>query len=233
MSKRHCVILTLALGAAALPAAAQGGWYGADQNFRLRLGGFQPEGDSEYWHHKEAAFTGEASDLEDLSFGVDYRVDLAPHFGIQFSSSTYEGDTVQEYRDFVDSDGFGIRHNTRLEVSSATLGAVILLGGPNAPVRPYLGAGGGAYFWRLTEDGEFVDFTPPPPVIFGATLESEGTAFGYYAQAGLEVPLGRQWGLFVDGRWQQVEDDLDDDFAGFGKLDLSGIDVGAGISWRF
>jgi outer membrane protein W len=235
MSKQLCVFLTLALAATALPAAAQGrGWYGADQNFRLRLGGFQPAGDSEYWRDKEVDFTGEASDLTNVSFGIDYRVDLAPQLGLQFSGTTFEGEMDQEYRDFVDDSGFEIRHTTRLELASVTAGVVLFLTEPGAAVRPYLGAGAGAWFWRLEEDGEFIDFTPPPPVIFDATLESEGTAFGYYGQAGFEVPVGRQWSFFAEGRWQQVEDDLADDFADdFGKIDLSGLDVGAGVSWRF
>jgi opacity protein-like surface antigen len=233
MSKRLCVILTLGFCVAAAPALA-GGWYTADQNIRLRIGGFEPEGDSEYWRDKEADFTGEASELEDVSVGIDYRVDVSRHFGLMFSGTLFEGEMGQAYREFVDSEGADIRHVTRLELASATVGGVFHLTGPEAVVRPYVGAGGGIYSWRLEEDGEFIDFTPPPPVIFDATLEASGTAFGYYLLGGVEVPVGRHWSFFAEGRWHRVDDDLEDDFEDdFGKIDLSGTDLGAGISWRF
>ncbi|HYH44278.1 MAG TPA: outer membrane beta-barrel protein [Thermoanaerobaculia bacterium] len=233
MSRRLCVILTLGWCVAAAPAWAQG-WYGADHNLRLRVGGFEPEGDSEYWRDKEADFTGEASDLQDVSVGLEYRVDLTRNFGLLFAGSLYEGETGQRYLDFEDEAGDDIRHITRLEIASATVGGVFHFAGPEAAIRPYVGAGGGIYSWRLEEDGDFIDFTPPPPVIFDALLESSGTAFGYYLQGGFEVPIGRRWAFFAEGRWQRVEDDLEDDFEDdFGKIDLSGSDLGAGLSVRF
>lgn len=233
MRKRLCVILTLGLCVVAAPAVAQRGWYAADQHFRLRIGGFQPEGDSDYWRNKEVDFTGEAAELEDLTVGFDYRVDLAPHFGLLFSGSLFDGQMEQTYRNFVDSEGADISHDTRLEIVSTTVGGVFLLTGPRAPVRPYVGAGGGIYFWQLQEDGDFIDFTPPPPVIFGATLDSEGTAFGWYLLGGFEVPVGRNWSFFAEGRWHSVEDDLADELEDLGTVDLSGTELGAGISWRF
>ncbi len=232
MSQRLCVILTLGVCVAAAPAWA-GGWSRADHNLRLRVGGFEPEADSEYWRNKELDFTGDVADLQDISVGVEYRVDLARNFGLLFAGSLYEGEMAQNDRFFVDGNGDDIRHITRLEIASATVGGVYLFTGPEAALRPYLGAGGGIYSWRLEEDGEFVDPTPPPPVIFDALLESTGTAFGYYLLGGLEMPVGRSWTFFVEGRWQRVEDDLDDDFDGFGKIDLSGADFGAGLSVRF
>lgn len=232
MSKRLCVILTLGLCVAAAPGWAQG-WYGADHNLRFRLGGFEPEGDSEYWEDKQAGYTGEPSDLQDISLGIEYRVDLNRHFGLLFAGSLYEGEMGQSDRFFEDAAGFDIRHTTRLQIASATVGGVFHLAGRDAAVRPYIGAGGGIYSWTLEEDGEFVDPTPPPPVIFDALLESSGTAFGYYLLGGFEVPIGRQWAFFAEGRWQRVEDELDDDFEGFGDIDLSGTDLGAGLSVRF
>ena len=53
-----------------------------------------------------------------------------------------------------------------------------------------------------------------------------------YLLAGLEAPITRNVSLFAEGRWTKVEDTLKDDFEGFGKLDLSGRQLTAGISWR-
>ena len=37
--------------------------------------------------------------------------------------------------------------------------------------------------------------------------------------------------LFAEGRWTRVDDDLNKDFDGFGKIDLSGREIAAGVSW--
>lgn len=239
MSKRLSTLFLLALALAAGPAWAGDRdygyrWYGdPEHNIRLRLGGFEPRGDSEYWDDKQRDFTGDPQDLEDVSFGLDYRVDLTPHVGLMFSGTLFEGELDQEYLDFEDDRGNAIGHTTSLELASATAGLVFHFTGPEAAIRPYVGAGGGLYAWRLEEDGEFIDFTPPPPVIFEGLLEAEGNAFGYYLLAGLDVPVGRNWSFFAEGRWQRVEDELGDDFEDFGDLDLSGRDLSAGIAWRF
>jgi hypothetical protein len=239
MNRRILVVLTLGLTAGAAAAGAQptpsgpGPWYGPEQSIRLRVGGFQPQGDSQYWDEKERDFTGDAKDLKDAFGEIAYQIDLAPLFGLRFTGTTFEGQNDQAYRDFTDEDDNDITHTTTLEIASATVGGVFYLAPRQSAFRPYLGAGAGLYAWRLEEDGSFIDFTPPPAVIFDATLEAEGTAFGYYALAGFEVPLGRSASFFAEGRWTQAEDDLEDDFVDFGKLDLSGTDVGAGIAWRF
>lgn len=204
-----------------------------EQSVRLRLGSFRPEGDSEYWNDKAAEFTGKASDFEDAIGGVDYQVALNPHLALLFSGSSYEGQLRQSYLDFTDARGEEISHRTTLEIASLTAGVVFHLTGRNAPFRPYVGGGGGLYAWRLEEDGRFIDRTPPPPTVFRADSVAEGQTFGYYGLVGFEVPIGRSWGFFAEGRWHQADDELSDDFSDFGKIDLSGRDISAGVSYRF
>jgi Outer membrane protein beta-barrel domain len=219
----------LLLGSLALPAVAAG----PQQSLRFHLGSFRPEGDSQYWQDKEDDFTRSADDFEDAIGGIDYRIDLGDHWGVLFSGSAFETSVDQSYRDFEDSRGLPVAHTTTLEVSSATVGVVFHFSGPGAAVRPYVGAGGGVYVWRLEEDGRFIDFTPPPPTIFRSTSVSEGEAFGRYLLAGIEVPISSRIGLFAEGRWHDVDDELDQDFEGFGTIDLSGRQASAGVSIRF
>ena len=230
------VLSTFALITAAAPAAAQPRHRRGDpvdHAFRLRAGAFTPDGSSEYWDDKALDFSGEAEDLEDLPFGLDYRLELTPHLSLLFSGSLYEGENDQHYLEFTDDRGNDIEHTTTLETSSLTFGAVVHLTGPEAVVRPYLGGGAGLYFYRLEESGEFIDFNPPPPEIFDGTFVDEGNAFGYFALAGIEVPVSRNVAFFAEGRWQSAEAELEDDFEDFGDLDLSGRDLAAGITWRF
>ena len=199
--------------------------------FRLRMGSFRPEGDSQYWHDKQLDFNGTASDLEGPIGSLDYLLGLDNHLSLIFSGSYYEGNTTQSYRDFLDNGGHRIRHDTTPGIGSATLGVIYHLTGRGAPVTPYIGAGGGGYFWRLEENGDFIDFNHGN-AIFSSNLKSSGTAFGGYALVGLEASITRNVSLFAEGRWTKVHDDLKDDFEGFGKIDLSGREIAAGIAWR-
>lgn len=239
MSDRlRAFVLLLFLGAASAPAWAQPHYrsrpyYGPEHSLRLRAGAFQPQGDSDYWETNAAVFTGDADDFEDVSFGLDYRLDVTEHFGVLFSGSFFQGTSDLAYRDFEDEFGDDILHTTTLDVAAFTVGGVVHFTNPGAAVRPYVGAGGGLYTWRLEESGDFIVFEPPPAEIFDGTFEDEGQAFGYYLLAGLEVPLGDAVGLFAEGRWTGAEAELDDDFEGLGDLDLGGREISAGVSFRF
>jgi len=218
---------------AALPALAgtHSRPYDREGQFRLQGGVFRPEGDSDYWRGIERDFTGTIKDFEDPSVGLDFLLPLNDHLSLDFAGSYYQGKTTSSYRNFVDNRGDRIRHDTTLDIASATIGVVFHVTGPDAPVRPYIGAGGGAYPWRLEESGDFIDFRPNPDDVFTARLRSDGVAYGGYWLAGLDVPISRDVSLFAEGRWTKVDDDLDKDFEGFGKLDLSGRQVSFGISW--
>ncbi len=227
--------LLLALSAPA--AEAQGrpvgrGHWGEDQAIRLLFGNFEPRGESQYWDDKLLDFTGGPEDFDDFTFGIEYLRFLGPRLGLLVSTSFYEGSARQAYLDFVDERGFDITHRTDLEITDLTFGLVYNLTRRDAVVVPYVGAGGGFYFWSLVEDGEFIDFDRQLE-IFGGRFVDDGTAFGYYLQAGLEVPLGPNWSVFADGRWVRADDDLGDDFEGFGKLDLSGNRYSLGVAWSF
>jgi opacity protein-like surface antigen len=222
----------------ALPAmAGQSGYrasghWGEDQVFRFDLGAFTPRGDSRYWDDKEVDFTGDADDFEDAVLGVEWVKFLGDRTGLALGATFWEGGTDQAYLDFVDDRGFDIVHRTDLEVSSLTLGLLFHLTQRDRAIVPYVGAGGGVWAWRLTEVGEFIDFTQGLE-IFDDFFEDDGTALGYYWRAGLEVPIADSWAVHAEARWQRVDDDLGADFEGLGELDLSGRSISAGLSVSF
>ncbi len=232
--KSRALRMTLAFAGlllAVTPAWAQQrrGFYERDGAFRVHLGAFQPEGDSEYWDSVEEDFTGDIDDLENVSFGLDYLLPFNRHFSLMFSGTGYAGDTTQSYRGFVDNFGDRIRHDTTLAIASATVGVVVHPFGSDAPVSPYIGAGGGSYFWTLEEDGDFIDNNDD---VFFATFEDDGVAFGYYYLVGLEAPITRSMSIFGEARWTQADDDLSDDFESFENIDLSGRTFLVGLSWN-
>lgn len=236
---RHSKLGLIAFAAAllAVPSWAQPGAYyrgGAERNFlRVQGGLFQPDGGGNYLPDKALEFTGDAEDFEDFSLGVEYLRLLSDRLALQVSGNFYEGQADQAYLEFVDSSGRDIFHTTTLEVSSLNLGLLFYLASRGSAVVPYVGIGGGLYSWSLEESGEFIDFGLFEPEIFADTFFAEGDTFGYHWLLGLDIPLGSQFSIFAEGRWQEADDDLDGDFAGFGTLDLSGREIRAGLSWSF
>ena len=232
-------LLALALAAATPALAAQGsrparGHWGETQALRIQLGEFTPDGDSVYWDEKAVDFTGSPEDFEDVALSIDYLRLLSGRLGLLVSGSFFEGANRPSYRDFVDEFGGEIVHDTELEISSFTVGLLAHLTRRDRAVVPYVGAGGGLWVYRLSERGDFIDFTPfSGPEIFFGDFETEGEAFGYYLQAGLEVPVGHTLSVYADARWSRVDDDLDDDFQGFGELDLGGRAIAFGVAWSF
>ena len=223
----------------ALPASAQRyrrysyDDYGGDGEFRIHLGSFRPDGSSDYWRSIRSDFTNsDPSDFEDVSFGIDYLLPVHDRMSVIFSGSWYEGTSTNSYRNFLDNFNDRIRHDTTLDIASATVGLYFRLLPRGAAIQPYVAVGGGVYPWRLQERGDFIDLGNSNLPIFRAHLSSSGTAFGYYGLVGLQAPITRRVSIFAEGRWTRVDDDLKDDFEGFGKLDLSGREIAAGLSWR-
>jgi opacity protein-like surface antigen len=224
-----------ALLAVAAPAAAQRRYAGVeDSSFRLRLGQFEPRGDSDYWNEKFADFTGDIDQFDDIAFGGDFLLALGRRSGLMFSGDIYEGEDGQAYIGFVDEFGSPIVHTTRLTIASATAAYVVNLTGPDAPVVPYVGIGGGLYAWELEESGDFIDFGVEPLEIFSDTFRDSNTTLGWFWLAGVEVPIGPRWSVFAEGRWQRLDEDLSDDFEDLeANLDLSGRQIFGGFAWSF
>ncbi|MCZ6727993.1 MAG: hypothetical protein O7A98_11650 [Acidobacteria bacterium] len=236
LKKSLLASIVLGLLVAAEPAMAQGGNYrpaGGGNQLRFRVGNFEPDGESEYWDSTFFDFTGSPSSFEDAVVGIDFIHWLGPHLGLIASGNGYETDTVQTYRDFEDASGRDIRHTTRFEVASGTVGLILQFAGRKAAIQPYIGGGGGFYDWTLEERGDFIDFGSDALVIFSDTFFTDGTAFGTFFLAGVSVPVGDSWSVFAEARWDSADDELTGDFQGLGDLDLAGRQIAAGISWRF
>jgi outer membrane protein W len=220
--------------ATALPASAQQRRpYNAEPNsLRLRIGQFQPDGDSQYWEQREFDFTGSVEDFDDVVFGADYVHMLTERFGIMVTSAYYEGENTAAFLDFEDDLGFDIVHDTTLEILRFDVGMVYHFLRRDAAVSPYAGAGFGLYGYDLEESGDFIDFDAGGE-IFSGTFTASGNTVGTFLLAGIEIPVTPQFAFFGEGRWHWVEDELDDDFEDFGDIDLGGVELAGGLSFRF
>ncbi len=232
----------LALWLADSKLAAHGPPVPTTEALQFRLGGFLPEGGGELWEENEDVFTLDVSDFDGFVLGFGYVHSVHNHLEVGINVDFYDESVHSEYRDFVDEFGFPIFHETRLELIPVTADVRFLPFGRHRigaagrqMLKPafYVGGGVGATFWQYEEFGDFLDFSEDPVVVvFGEFLDS-GTAFEVHGLAGIELPLGRMTNLLFEGRVSSATDELSEDFAGLGDIELGGTSIYAGVSFRF
>ncbi len=185
-------------------------------------------------------FTIERSDFNAPTFAIDYgwnlseRVDLV--LGLEYGRATKRS----EYRDFVDQDDIPIVQDTRLTQVPLTLSVRFYLTPRGRSVGQYawvpstaavyVGGGGGATWYRLEQEGEFIDFRDL--VIFEDVFVSDGWTIASHVFAGVDLKLSSSIGLVLEGRYQFASHDLSGSFIGFDPIDLNGLRLMAGVSFK-
>src|SRR5262249_33920274 len=102
-----------------------------------------------------------------------------------------------------------------------------------APVQPYATIGGDVIFYKYEEFGDFIDFFDPKRTVSADSFKSDGAAIGGHAAAGIRVPLGHDFALTAEGRYQfaqkkRMRGDFD-----LNTLDLNGASATIGVRLRF
>lgn len=200
--------------------------------FRFRLGVYQPTGDGgSFWQLEQNAFTGSVGDFEDLVVAADFVLPLNAWTGVMFTLGFFDSSQRRVDRRYVDEFGNDVPFRSDLEVLPLTAAFLVYLTPPGTRARPYLGVGGGLYWWEYAEGGDFV---VDGEQIVTTYYVDDGIDLGYYGVAGLSIGLAPAWSLVVEGRWTELSLGVGGDFEPFGgQLDVSGWEATAGFSWKF
>ncbi len=87
-------------------------------------------------------------------------------------------------------------------------------------IRPYVGAG--------------VNYTNFSSVNLPGDLNVKRSSFGWALQAGMDIPLNKQWSLNVDVKKVQIKAEVEDSTgAGLGSLKVDPLLIGVGLGYRF
>ncbi len=100
-----------------------------------------------------------------------------------------------------------------------------------ATLSPYVGAGVGVMWYRFEQSGDFVDSQTLD--VFSDTFRSRGHAPMVNALAGVDVTLNNSLVLTGQARYDWAKASMGQDFVGFQKMDLSGLQMSLGIGVRF
>jgi hypothetical protein len=181
------------------------------------------------------------SDFDGLPLVLELGIDVTRRIQVLGTFDLARAKISSEYRDWVDDDGQPIEQETSWE--RASVGAsvkfalvprgvqVSTLGWVPRTVVPYVGAGGGAVRYSLSQSGDFVDFEDLG--VFYDSYTSNGWAPMAQVFGGVDVRLWRMLFVTADARYQWAKADLDADFVGFEPIDLSAFTASVGISWVF
>jgi Outer membrane protein beta-barrel domain len=236
MSRAAAAMLALGLVAAS-PAA---GWA---SGLEVRIGGFFPRAESNRCapgSNDCSIFTDDAElytvsrrDWRGVYGGVEYSFNLVPHLEMGISIDGYGKTVPTVYRDFTRPGGEEIRQNLKLTIVPLGLSLRVLPLDRYAAIQPYATIGGDVFFYKYEEFGEFIDFFDDSLPISADSFESDGAAFGGHAAAGLRVPIGHDFAITGEVRYQFAQKKrMNDDFS-LNRIDLNGASATLGVRLRF
>jgi opacity protein-like surface antigen len=240
-------VLTLAAAAAAEEEFEDADFRGPDFRFEpprfvigLRGGAAFNRANGEIFNFLQDNLTLDNSDFIAPAFALDLSVRTTIWLDVVFGFEAGGISVKSEFRDFVFASGAPIKQTTTLTQIPLTLSLKIYpLGrghrvGQYAWVRPrlvpYLGGGLGGTWYRLSQNGDFVDFTDL--TIFEARLRTQGWAFAQHAFVGLDLKVSTNFGVVLEGRYYWARADVGGEYVGFDPISLDGGRVMLGLSYR-
>jgi opacity protein-like surface antigen len=180
--------------------------------------------------HSSLAF--DIKDFNNVSVGGEWLVGLGDYLEAGVGAGFYQKSVPTVYRGFTNTNGSEIEQDLKLRIVPLTATVRFLPIGRGS-VEPYVGVGVGAFNWRYSEIGQFVDFSDNS--IFADRFIAKGTALGPVVLAGLRAPVADVLSIGGELRWQKATGDtggLDQGFLGE-KIDLGGWNAAVTLHVRF
>jgi hypothetical protein len=240
------VAAVLALASAA-PLHAQttdGFLLGAPQgSFTLRGGFAKARAQSDLFTDLTQTFTLKRSDFSGGTIGGELSLPINSQFELSTDLSAMWSNTPSHYRDFTDNADREIEQTTQLMRVPLTFNGRLFLTPPGRSigkfawipntVTPWVGGGAGLMWYRLRQQGDFIDFQTNI-VHGGDVLETDGWTPMAQAMAGADVSLTPRLALTGDARYLWAKRPaVGNDFQGYEPLDLSGVALTLGLTVRF
>ncbi len=205
---------------------------------RLWIGASTPDARSNFWEDNFRNFDASRGKLTGFAIGGDYIRHLDRHSAIMLSAGFSLNSVNEPARDQFDDSGAPLEHHLDLDTVSLTAGYLFYPAGIEHRVIPYLGAGAGLYVgelrsYRSSFTTDDCDEDGNCTTKYTDSKDSSFLTFGYFAVAGLEVPVSQHFALLVDGRYTVAQARLGGAFADNRDLDLSGGQYVAGVAIHF
>jgi hypothetical protein len=190
-------------------------------------------------------FVGDQLTLDDGAFnapgiGADVAFSMSPRLDAVFSVDYSSRQAFSEYRNFAEN---GLPINQTTELRGVNIGGSIKfsltprgdevgrLAWVPRGVVPYIGAGGGLYWFEMLQYGDFVDYADYS--IFTDAFESSGWTPSVTVFGGADVKIHRRVFLNFEARYLWAAGNLGPQWVDFEPIDLAGLRVATGINFVF
>ncbi|MEP6918556.1 MAG: outer membrane beta-barrel protein [Acidobacteriota bacterium] len=182
------------------------------------------------------------ADLDSLLFNVkdfnggtitgEWLVGISNYLEVGVGAGFYQRSVPSIYRSQVNVDGSEIEQALKLRIVPVTATVRFLPIG-HGSVEPYVGVGIGAFNWRYSETGEFVDDRDNS--IFRGNYVAKGTAIGPVVVAGIRAPFADAFDIGGEVRYQKADGDTKPDTSQLlgDRIDLGGWNASLTFHVRF
>jgi Outer membrane protein beta-barrel domain len=235
-----------ALAITARPAQAQargrGFLFGTPRtSFTLRTGYDVASASSDIFSQVTSQLTLKKSDFSSPTIATDLGFQLNPQVDAVFSLGYSRSAAQSQFRGWLDNNNLPIQQSTSLTriPLTANLKAYLVPRGRAigrfawvpTPVAPYVGVGAGTMWYRFRQGGDFVDTTTTN--VFSDVFSSSAWTPTADLFAGSDFAINPGMAFTVEARYAWAKGQLGPDFAGFNRIDLSGVSMTAGLTFRF
>jgi outer membrane protein W len=235
-------VLTLAPAVAHAQAGGRGYLFGAPRgSFTIRAGYDGAIANSDLFTFVTHELTLQKRDFAapvlstEFAFPLNSRVDASVSLGYARAVAP------SEFRDWLDNDNLPIQQQTEftrvplavnlkayLEPRGRAIGRYAWV---PTRVAPYIGAGLGTMWYRFRQSGDFVDFDTND--IFTDTYESSAWTPMANVMTGADITVTPAVALNIEARYAWAQGPVGRDFSGFHRIDLSGVSLTAGVTFRY
>jgi outer membrane protein W len=169
-------------------------------------------------------------EFNNVTFGGEWLFGLNRFVEGGLGVGYYQKTVPTVYTDLVNLNGTDIEQDLKLRIVPFTATIRFLPLGNDAAIQPYVGGGVGAYRWRYSETGQFVDFQNN---VFTGNFVGSGGAVGPTFLGGVRFPIASA-GVGFEIRYQSAEGELpfDQGFSG-STIDLGGMNYLFTLGFRF
>jgi len=241
------VVLVAGALATAPPARAQGTGDGflfrAPNGALVVRGGFdQALAGSDIFAQAMSDFTLRKHDFAGLSISGELLATLSPRLDLVVGAGWAGSSTGSEYRTWVDNNYLPIQQTTSFERVPLTGGLRYFLVPPGqavghlawvpSRVAPFVAGGIGVVWYRFRQYGDFIDLASPTLSVFADDLRTSDWALMAYLGAGVDISVTPRMFLTGEARYTSSRGNLGPAYAGFSRIDLSGVAVTFGVGFR-
>lgn len=233
-----------ALGTAAPLQAQRSGdgylFHEPEARFTIRGGYDHANAKSDVFAQSIDQLTINRADFSGMTVGAEAAFTITSRLDLSADISYSHAGKGSEFRHFIDNNDLPIEQKTSFDRVPVTANLRFYLTEPGrsigklawipSKVVPWIGAGAGMMYYRFLQQGDFVDFKTTN--VFSSSFESSNWTSVVQGMGGADISLSPHVALRADARYVWAKSDLSRSFAGFDRIDLSGVQGTLGLTYR-